>query len=493
MNADTMDHTMRIPDELWLLILEYSVGKGLKSTRLISKRFENLASPLLFTTAYVAARRGVLDVFKKLTTHPVLCNYVKTMVVDGSWCDWEKLQPAEKIAISEGKELTTRATMFVEQELIMQSELQQALTTAIKSLTGLKTVVFADLSRLVGFPGEGLGTLNSRELLDYRGMSSSHHNRFSHCCFQQPSLAYCPEHRQNLWRQFGVLIALLQSLSVSAPTSVIDLKLGDPQHAHKEYGIPTRYEFDGGIPQFLFAHPAVCLPSGLRPLLHSLHRLDLTICFPNNSQSPDDYPERPIIRPSSRSPYENALGDFLHSTDNLEELKLAGAVYVEHLNVGMTLGTKRWTKLRDVTLRSCDADLREMRAFLTSNGQSLRYLLLDNFNLLSGTWTELLAYIAETLPELELFVGYVWQKGRPCWYSPRKSRLPRSEEERLKYPSDDDDDLSNDEEFDGPDGWPDEAEALSTADQEYVDEEDSTSEELEYDSGSDADSVDSEA
>jgi hypothetical protein len=115
----------------------------------------------------------------------------------------------------------------------MQSELQQTLTTAIKSLIKLKTVVFADLSRLVGFPGERLGTFNSQELLEYRGMSSSHHNRFSHCCFQQPSLAYCPEHRNNLWRQFGILIALLQSLSVSAPTSVIDLRLGDPQYAHE--------------------------------------------------------------------------------------------------------------------------------------------------------------------------------------------------------------------------------------------------------------------
>jgi hypothetical protein len=185
------------------------------------------------------------------------------------------------------------------------------------------------------------------------------------------------------------------------------------------------------------------------------------------------------------------LGDFLHSTDNFEELKLAGAVDVENLNVGMALGTKRWTKLRDVTLRSCDADLREMRAFLMSNRQPLRCLLLDKFNLLSGTWTELFAYTADALPEFELFVGYIWQRGRRCWYSPRKSRLPRFEEERLEYPSDDDDNLSNDEEFDGPDGWPDEAEALSTADQEYVDKEDSTSEELGYDPGSDVDSVDS--
>jgi hypothetical protein len=88
MNTDTIDHTMMIPDELWLLILDHFVGTDLKSTRLTSKIFENLASPLLFTTAYVAARRGVLDVFKNLTTHPVLCNYVKTMVVDGSWYDW---------------------------------------------------------------------------------------------------------------------------------------------------------------------------------------------------------------------------------------------------------------------------------------------------------------------------------------------------------------------------------------------------------------------
>jgi hypothetical protein len=58
-----------LPNETWLQILGYCSKRDLKVLRLTSKKdFEILASALLFTTAYVAARRGVLDIFIKLTT-----------------------------------------------------------------------------------------------------------------------------------------------------------------------------------------------------------------------------------------------------------------------------------------------------------------------------------------------------------------------------------------------------------------------------------------
>jgi hypothetical protein len=58
-----------LPNEIWLEILSYCSKRDLKALRLTSeKKFEMLASKLLFTTAYVAARRGILDIFMKLTT-----------------------------------------------------------------------------------------------------------------------------------------------------------------------------------------------------------------------------------------------------------------------------------------------------------------------------------------------------------------------------------------------------------------------------------------
>ena len=64
-----MDASTALPNEIWLEILGYCSKKDLKTVRLTGeKHFETLASQQLFTTAYVAARRGVLDVFMKLTT-----------------------------------------------------------------------------------------------------------------------------------------------------------------------------------------------------------------------------------------------------------------------------------------------------------------------------------------------------------------------------------------------------------------------------------------
>ena len=64
-----MDANTALPNEIWLEILGYCSNKDLKTVRLTGeKHFGMLASQQLFTTAYVAARRGVLDVFMKLTT-----------------------------------------------------------------------------------------------------------------------------------------------------------------------------------------------------------------------------------------------------------------------------------------------------------------------------------------------------------------------------------------------------------------------------------------
>ncbi|KAL2053885.1 hypothetical protein ABVK25_005814 [Lepraria finkii] len=64
-----MDATTSLPNEIWLEILGYCSKKDLKTVRLTGKKYlEMLVSQQLFTAAYVAARRDVLDIFKKLTT-----------------------------------------------------------------------------------------------------------------------------------------------------------------------------------------------------------------------------------------------------------------------------------------------------------------------------------------------------------------------------------------------------------------------------------------
>ena len=82
-----MESTAVLPAEVWVEIMGYLLKKSLKALRLSSKHLEGLASPQLFVTAHVAARRGVLRTFQDLTTHATFRHYVKEVVFDSSWID----------------------------------------------------------------------------------------------------------------------------------------------------------------------------------------------------------------------------------------------------------------------------------------------------------------------------------------------------------------------------------------------------------------------
>jgi len=57
-----MDAPATLPNELWFQILGHLNKQDLKALRLCGKRhLTTLSASLLFTTAHVAARRGVLD------------------------------------------------------------------------------------------------------------------------------------------------------------------------------------------------------------------------------------------------------------------------------------------------------------------------------------------------------------------------------------------------------------------------------------------------
>ena len=63
----------------------YLSKRDLKAVRLSGSHYlGSLASSLIFTTAYIAARKAVLNTFMALTTHPEFCNYVKEIVYDSS-------------------------------------------------------------------------------------------------------------------------------------------------------------------------------------------------------------------------------------------------------------------------------------------------------------------------------------------------------------------------------------------------------------------------
>lgn len=74
------------PSEVWIQTFGYLSKRDLKAVRLSGSHYlGSLASSLLFTTAYIAARTAVLNTFLALTTHPEFCNYVKETVFDSSY------------------------------------------------------------------------------------------------------------------------------------------------------------------------------------------------------------------------------------------------------------------------------------------------------------------------------------------------------------------------------------------------------------------------
>ena len=147
----------------------------LEGTASLSKHLQGLASPQLFVTAHVAARRVVLRTFQDLTTHATFRHYVKEVVFDSSWFD---LDPAYYMAGRPEDKREDLAAAFEEQEQIQRYELQPALYAAFKSLSHVKKVVYADFSLLAGFPGD---SVSSRYLLIQRQCSNVS-IRSADCC-----------------------------------------------------------------------------------------------------------------------------------------------------------------------------------------------------------------------------------------------------------------------------------------------------------------------
>ena len=123
-----------IPNEIWIEILSHVNNTDLKVVRLAGNaELASLASSLLFTTAFIAARKGVLDTFVALTTHQEFRKYVKHIVYDSSFLDPQIIE--EHAADKCGTQL---ATMFREQEDILSNHLQPCIEKALKCLPNVK-------------------------------------------------------------------------------------------------------------------------------------------------------------------------------------------------------------------------------------------------------------------------------------------------------------------------------------------------------------------
>ncbi|KAM0805760.1 hypothetical protein BDR22DRAFT_829098 [Usnea florida] len=398
-----MDTSAVLPSEIWLQTFSY-LGKGdLKSLRLsMDPHFGYLASSLLFTTAYVAARKGVLNTFLNLTTHPIYRTYVKEVVFDSSWID-----PTIISEPPDDRDTERTWALFNEQEWIRLYELQARLEEAFQCLSNVKTVSYADLSRISCLPGDN----NCDPVLgsDYADGSLIHRiepfflpydYEINIQCLTSRTDVRCSLHSNHCQyrRRFGGLSPLLQALSNSACTTLQRLSLGSRVHACMNEGIPHWY---------LLSDTNVTTFHSFPNIFHGLRKLELNVTVFN-------------LEASSRSAqldprnFCGGVADLLSLAENLEELTLIGdPKAATKLCVGRTLSTQEWARLRVVYLKWFAASVSELEDFLKRHTLSLRRLTLDEFNLTSGSWQHIGAIVPVINPALELILGLLSNHGRP--------------------------------------------------------------------------------
>ena len=144
-----------VPSEVWIQTFGHLSKQDLKAIRLSGSHYlGSLASSLLFTTAYIAARPAVLNTFLTLTTHPEFCDYVKEIVFDSSYINVQALMTVLHDDDENQKCGSSLARLFKKQHNIYDKQLQNALDVAFKPLSNVTGVRYADMSRVAILPGD---------------------------------------------------------------------------------------------------------------------------------------------------------------------------------------------------------------------------------------------------------------------------------------------------------------------------------------------------
>ncbi|MCJ1454492.1 hypothetical protein MMC28_004845 [Mycoblastus sanguinarius] len=419
--SGTLDAATSLPNELWLEVLGQLSSLDLKALRLTGDRhLQTLASSLLYTKAYVAARRGVLDTFTNLTTHPIFRNHIKEVVFDCSWID-----PETVATYAERKCGPPLAEIFQEQEDIQFNELKGRLEDAFRCMTGVKKVTYADLARIACLPGDSNNPSWNCDYLDgplFRRIfkSSLRRRETGRCCLREEKCSCrCPQHGYRFRRQYGGFLVLMQILSKFATSTLEQLSLGNGVYASGDMvrlpgHPPTTYKIgpqNGEIIHWVFLSAGE--PQLFLPAFRCLRKLDLHIAFINIKRIRNG--KCPNITAKTRKEFLEVgyLERCLRSAEKLEELNLAGEYDTAHLCLADTLPTHTWTRLRLLHLKHFEADIQELIDFLYRHESSLQHVTLDHFNLLSGTWSELLTAVQTKTSRLELIIGFVWTDGLP--------------------------------------------------------------------------------
>lgn len=387
-----------LPSELWLEALRYLSNTDLKALRLsMDPNLLPLASSLLFATAYIAARKGVLDTFTNVTTHPIFRAYVTEIVFDSSW-----IHPATFAGYSDYYSKRALVGLFKQQEDIQEQELRIRLENAFECLSKVKKVSYADLSRISCLPGDRReprwGYHYSDGPLIRRLESDNRPGKISLCCLMRTNGDRCSGHEDEFRyrRMFGGLVLLLQVLSDYASTTLQQLSLGSRVHSCTDGGIPHWFLLSTSNINTLYCFPNV---------FYSLRKLELSVSIFYGLEVPSSVLMSAQLHPEHFK--GDDLANILGLAKNLEEIKLIGEPEGVKMCIAKTLVTHYWARLRVFYLKGFEAGASELEDFLKRHTLSLKRLTLDDFNLTSGSWRGFGASVPVIAPALELILGLV--------------------------------------------------------------------------------------
>lgn len=414
-----MDLSCNLPNELWDDILAYVTKRDLKTLRLAGRwHLADLATPKLFTTAYIAARRGVIDALAGLASHPFLRHHVKTFVFDSSYLDPEihgELSGDDWSHVIEAVHGDKKlALAFAQQEFIQTYELRPALDHAFGAFRNIEKIVYADMARTASLPGDILGAdislLDTNHPLLQRVLTGKFRKRVRECCLA----GLCGAKHLNFYRrQYSGFATLLQVMNRHRLDSLKDLSFGSNAMAPSTAGIPCLF-LDRKAWTF-----------GL--LLHGvwrLRKLDITLCFPLFHPGPS---RRDVgLSTANRGLDYKGLKKLLESARRLEELYLSGEVDVATLSLEKFWPDQTLGSLKTLHLRTTEATYDKLSKLIWCNRHTLRHLLLDDFNLFTEGWPSVSEFVQKHAPNLNVVYGYTWFKcvTRSITWSPKDVSAP---------------------------------------------------------------------
>ncbi|KAL8649896.1 MAG: hypothetical protein Q9210_004131 [Variospora velana] len=351
-----------LPIEVLLEISSHLTRIEHKGLRLVCHRLKEPLNPLIFTTAYIAARRGVFETFKTLSNHPELAQHVVEIIYDASWFDEEITEhhrqgtPVPKSdvkATTESRERFVQA--FDEQERIIIHELAPVVQDSIKHFPGLRRLIWADLARSPGLRWDRIqdlgGIFRVGETQWAETKPGLTHETFRKLVFTDL------DHDANSTRMYHGLIVLLKALSQpDCKAQITDLRLGDSAYARTS----------GGVPDVVFKALSDSSYGPSCPFEH-LRRLDITI---NQHEDASHHEQR-----FPRFPHLESLRLVAPmcspSTD-----KYAPTLREPAIRLPGFCGEPHWPKLRALELKWVLFEAQYLLGFLEQHRDTLRYISL---------------------------------------------------------------------------------------------------------------------